>query len=135
MTCFQFWRKKRTCWRLSRQHTTSLEVVICYFSYFIPTEKHVICWRLSRQHNRSFSKMQTCHMLTAQPSTYDMFALIELYGRKLQSVYCLELILALFSLAPVAGGSDKEESSRRWRMEINNSFIIILDTRNSLFNK
>ena len=26
-------------------------------------------------------------MLTAQPSTYDMFGLIELYGRKLQSVY------------------------------------------------
>ena len=25
-------------------------------------------------------------MLTAQPSTYDMFALIELYGRKVQSV-------------------------------------------------
>ena len=24
-------------------------------------------------------------MLTAQPSTYDMFALIELYGRKVQS--------------------------------------------------
>ena len=30
---------------------------------------------------------KTCHMLTAQPSTYDMFWLIELYGRKLQSVY------------------------------------------------
>ena len=40
---------------------------------------------MSRQHIRSFSKMQTCHMLTAQPSTYDMFALIELYGRKIQS--------------------------------------------------
>ena len=26
-------------------------------------------------------------MLTTQPSTYDMFALIELYGRKVQSVY------------------------------------------------
>jgi hypothetical protein len=26
-------------------------------------------------------------MLTAQPSAYDMFALIELYGRKLQSEY------------------------------------------------
>ena len=26
-------------------------------------------------------------MLTAQPSTYDMFGLIELYGRKLQSEY------------------------------------------------
>ena len=49
-------------------------------------QKHVICWRLNHQHNRSFSKVQTCHMLTAQPSTYDIFALIELYGRKLQSV-------------------------------------------------
>ena len=29
--------------------------------------------------------MQTCHILTAQPSINDMFALIELYGRKLQS--------------------------------------------------
>ena len=50
-------------------------------------QKHVICWRLSRQHIRSFSKMQTCHMLTAQPSTHDMFALIEPYGRKVQSEY------------------------------------------------
>ena len=49
-------------------------------------QKHVICWRLSRQHNCSFWKVQTCHMLTAQPSTYHMFGLIELYGRKLQSV-------------------------------------------------
>ena len=30
--------------------------------------------------------MQTYHLLTDQPSTYDMFALIELYGRKVQSV-------------------------------------------------
>ena len=30
--------------------------------------------------------MQTCHMLTAQSSTYDIFALIELYGRNVQSV-------------------------------------------------
>ena len=37
---------------------------------------------VNRQHIRSFSKMQTCHMLTAQPSTYDMFALIELYTLK-----------------------------------------------------
>ena len=29
-------------------------------------------------------------MLTAQPSTYDMFALIELYGRKLQSDFVQE---------------------------------------------
>ena len=29
--------------------------------------------------------MQTYHMLKAQPSTYDMFALIELFGRKVQS--------------------------------------------------
>ena len=28
---------------------------------------------------------KTCHMLTAEPSTYDMFAFIELYGRKVQS--------------------------------------------------
>jgi hypothetical protein len=28
--------------------------------------------------------------LTSQPSTYDMFALIEVYGRKLQSVYLNE---------------------------------------------
>ena len=28
-----------------------------------------------------------CHMLKAQPSTDDMFALIELYGRKVQSVF------------------------------------------------
>ena len=35
-------------------------------------------------------------MLTAQPSTYDMFALIELYGRKVQSVY-VYLLLANFS--------------------------------------
>ena len=34
-----------------------------------------------------FSKMQLCHMLTAQPSTYDMFALIELFGRKVESEY------------------------------------------------
>ena len=27
--------------------------------------------------------MQTCHLLTAQPSTYDMFGLLELFGRKL----------------------------------------------------
>ena len=25
---------------------------------------------------------QTCHMFTAQPPTYDMFELTELYGRK-----------------------------------------------------
>ena len=31
--------------------------------------------------------MQTCQMLMAQQSIYDMFALIELYGRKVQSVY------------------------------------------------
>ena len=33
-----------------------------------------------------FQKVHTCDMLTAQPSTYDMFGLIELYGGKLQSV-------------------------------------------------
>ena len=38
------------------------------------------------QHIRSFSKMKTCHMFTTQPSTYYMFWLIELYGKKLQSV-------------------------------------------------
>ena len=32
-------------------------------------------------------------MLTAQPSIYDMFALIELYGRKLQSVYVKQLLV------------------------------------------
>ena len=30
-----------------------------------------------------YFETKTCHMLTAQPSTYDMFGLIELYGRKL----------------------------------------------------
>jgi hypothetical protein len=35
-----------------------------------------------------FQKVQTCQMLTAQPSTYDMFGLIELYGRKLHSELC-----------------------------------------------
>ena len=42
-------------------------------------QKHVICWRLSRQHNCSFSKVQTYHMLTAEPSTYDnyLFLLLE----------------------------------------------------------
>jgi hypothetical protein len=30
--------------------------------------------------------MQTCHMLTAQPSPYVMLALTELYGKKVQSV-------------------------------------------------
>ena len=30
-------------------------------------------------------------MLTAQPSTYDMFALIELFGRKVQSVILHEI--------------------------------------------
>ena len=43
-----------------------------------------------------YFETKTCHMLTAepstypltvQPSTYDMFALIEVYGRKEQSVY------------------------------------------------
>jgi hypothetical protein len=43
------------------------------------------------QHNPSFSKVQTCHMLAAQPSTYDMFGLIELYGRQLQSEYDLAM--------------------------------------------
>ena len=37
-------------------------------------------------------KKQPCHMLMAQPYTYDMFALIEVYGRKLQSVYSTFLI-------------------------------------------
>jgi hypothetical protein len=40
------------------------------------------------------SKVQTCHMLTAQPSTCDMFGLIELYGRKLQSGWARPLCLS-----------------------------------------
>ena len=40
-----------------------------------------------------FQKVQTCHMLTAQQSTYDMFGFIELYGRKLQSVYVAVFII------------------------------------------
>ena len=39
-----------------------------------------------------FRKVQTCHMLTAQPSTYDMFGLIELFGRKLQSVNDINIV-------------------------------------------
>ena len=34
-----------------------------------------------------FLETKTSHMLTAQPSTCDLFALIEIYGRKVQSVY------------------------------------------------
>ena len=50
-----------------------------------------------------FQKVQTCHMLTAQPSKYDMFGLIELYGRKLQSVIDQMLVwhVASYTVKPV----------------------------------
>ena len=69
--------------------------------------KHVICWRLSHQHICSFSKMHTCHMLTAHPSTYDMFWLIELYGRKVQSVYTIHISDVIFPIL--------EQHSQSWR--------------------
>ena len=37
--------------------------------------------------------MQTCHIFTAQLSTNDMFWLIELYGRKVQSVVFVQVCL------------------------------------------
>ena len=40
-----------------------------------------------------YDKFESCHMLTAEPSRYDMFGLIELYGKKLQSVMELEIRL------------------------------------------
>ena len=77
-------------WNLSYVDGWAINIWLVYifisWNTNILKQKHVICWRLSRQHNRSFWKVQTCHMLTAQPSTYHMFGLIELYGRKLQSV-------------------------------------------------
>ena len=39
-------------------------------------------------------------MLTAQPSTYDMFALIELFGRTVQSVYLASGYKYISNLSP-----------------------------------
>ena len=86
--------KERLCWRLSHQHVTCFcfkifsfhKLVVCWWlsRQHMTSLKGVICWQLSHQHMTilyfhilkfKYFETKTCHMLTAQPSTYQFFFL------------------------------------------------------------